>query len=100
MSDFIFCGLNSLEQGAAGLTEMSSRHPGLFHWCYTDLAPGPNPSSALYRAFQVMLVVKNPPANAGDVRDAGLIPGSERSPEVVVVLVTKSCTTLATPQTV
>ena len=26
------------------------------------------------------LVVKNLPANAGDVRDAGLIPGSERSP--------------------
>ena len=25
-------------------------------------------------------VVKNPPANAGDIRDAGLIPGSERSP--------------------
>ena len=26
---------------------------------------------------QVMLVVKNPPANAGDVRDVGLIPGWE-----------------------
>ena len=26
------------------------------------------------------LVVKNLPANAGDVRDAGLIPGSRRSP--------------------
>ena len=25
-------------------------------------------------------VVKNPPANAGDTRDAGLIPGSGRSP--------------------
>ena len=30
-------------------------------------------------AFQVMLVVKNPPANAGDVRDVGSIPGSGRS---------------------
>ena len=29
---------------------------------------------------QVVLVVKNPPANAGDKRDAGLIPGSGRSP--------------------
>ena len=29
---------------------------------------------------QVALVVKNPPANAGDVRDAGTIPGSARSP--------------------
>ena len=27
-----------------------------------------------------MLVVKNLPANAGDIRDRGLIPGSERSP--------------------
>ena len=26
--------------------------------------------------------VKNPPANAGDVRDAGSIPGSGRFPEV------------------
>ena len=26
------------------------------------------------------LVVKNPPANAGDVTDMGLIPGSGRSP--------------------
>ena len=29
---------------------------------------------------KVTLVVKNPPANAGDVRDAGSIPGSGRSP--------------------
>jgi len=28
----------------------------------------------------VALVVKNPPANAGDARDSGLVPGSERSP--------------------
>ena len=26
-------------------------------------------------------MVKNPPANAGNVREAGLIPGSGRSPE-------------------
>ena len=31
-------------------------------------------------ASQVALVVKNPPANAGDIRDMGLIPGSGRSP--------------------
>ena len=31
-------------------------------------------------ASQVALVVTNLPANAGDVRDAGLIPGSGRSP--------------------
>ena len=32
------------------------------------------------RAFQVVLVVKNLPANAGDIRDAGSIPGSGISP--------------------
>ena len=30
---------------------------------------------------QVALVVKNPPANAGGIRDMGLIPGSGISPE-------------------
>ena len=43
-------------------TEIMLRHWG--HW-----------------ASQVVLVVKNPPAKAGDVRDVGLIPGSGRSPE-------------------
>ena len=31
-------------------------------------------------ASQVVLVVNNPPANAGDIRDMGSIPGSGRSP--------------------
>ena len=31
-------------------------------------------------ASQVVLVVKNPPANAGDVSDRDLIPGSGRAP--------------------
>ena len=31
-------------------------------------------------ASQVVLVVKNPPANAGDKRDVGSVPGSGRSP--------------------
>ena len=36
----------------------------------------------LYKVIknQVVLVVKNWPANAGDVRDMGLIPGSEKIP--------------------
>ena len=33
-----------------------------------------------HRTSQVALVVKKPPANAGDIRDVGLIPGSGRSP--------------------
>ena len=37
-------------------------------------------SVALYWTSQVVLVVKNPPANAGDIRDAGWIPASGRSP--------------------
>ena len=36
------------------------------------------PSS--HRASQVALVVKNPPASAGDLIDKGSIPGSGRSP--------------------
>ena len=31
-------------------------------------------------ASQVVQVVKNPPANVGDIRDMDSIPGSERSP--------------------
>ena len=31
-------------------------------------------------ASQVLLVVKNPPANGKDIRDAGLIPGLGKSP--------------------
>ena len=31
-------------------------------------------------ASQVELVVKNPPVNAGDMKDTGLIPGSGRAP--------------------
>ena len=35
-----------------------------------------------HRAAQVALVVKNPPANEGDLEDMGSIPGSGRSPGV------------------
>ena len=37
------------------------------------------PSGFVYHA-QVALVVKNPPANAGDIRDTVLFPGSGRFP--------------------
>ena len=37
--------------------------------------------NAFLGAFQVVLVVKSPSANAGDIRDASLIPGWGRSPE-------------------
>ena len=35
--------------------------------------------NALLWASQVVLVVRNLPANAGEARDLGLIPGSRRS---------------------
>ena len=38
------------------------------------------PNSMFDWVSQVVVVVKNPPAFAGDVRDTGLIPGSRRSP--------------------
>ena len=34
------------------------------------------------RGFPDSAVIKNPPANAGDTRDVGLIPGSGRCPGV------------------
>ena len=39
-----------------------------------------NSNNILGRASQMGLVVKNQPANARDVRDVGLIPGSGRAP--------------------
>ena len=35
---------------------------------------------SIYRASQVVLVIKNPPANARNIRDVGSIPGLGRSP--------------------
>ena len=46
----------------------------------TDSACGFEEVLTCPRASQVALMVKNPPAYAGDVRDAGLIPGWGRSP--------------------
>ena len=40
-----------------------------------------NPEKLCFTIFQVARGVKTPPANAGDVRDTGWIPGSGRSPE-------------------
>ena len=53
--------------------------------CYVFLIDWPHLSlySTLvfyYRASQVVLVIKNPPVNAGDARDLGSIPGLGRSP--------------------
>ena len=50
---------------------------------FTRLSLIPDPLAVRFTlkgASRVALVVKNPPANAGDTRDTGLIPGSGRSP--------------------
>ena len=36
--------------------------------------------AASYWGLPVALVIENPPANAGDIRAVGLLPGSGRSP--------------------
>ena len=47
----------------------------------TDAAGQEREGGEGYReATQVVLVVKNPPANAGDIRDTVFIPGLGRSP--------------------
>ena len=50
------------------VVELSLWNPNHGHYC------------DLFWASQVALMVKNPPANAGDTRDVGSIPGSRRSP--------------------
>ena len=50
----------------------------MFRRVYGDSFCAPR---TLYGASQVALVAKNLPANAGDIRDAGSIPGLGRSPE-------------------
>ena len=42
--------------------------------------PGFDNTHTQHGAPQVVLVVKNPPANAGDIRDLGPIPGPGRAP--------------------
>ena len=56
----------------------------LLHWQVGSLplAPPGKPVKFLTQigVFQVVLVVKNPPANSEDIRDAGSLPALRRSP--------------------
>ena len=56
----------------------AASYPDDFSWRILRFLFGCLPPSL--RAPGVALVVKNPPANAGDVTDEGSIPGSGRSP--------------------
>ena len=59
-----------------GLPSMGSHRVGHYS---SDLAAAA--AAAMYMlGFLVVLVVKNPSANAGDIRDAGSIPGLGKSP--------------------
>ena len=49
-------------------------------WCAMSLIINFIPAFTVSRASQVVPVVKNLPANAGDVRDVGSIPGWGRFP--------------------
>ena len=51
----------------------------VIHWIQTDALPNKDVIVEV-QGLQLILVVKNMPANAGDIRDLGLIPGSGRSP--------------------
>ena len=55
----------------------------LFMTPWTAACQGSMPftiSISTHMGFPGDIVVKNPPANAGDTRDAGSVPGSRRSP--------------------
>ena len=55
-----------------------------FLWGMVLYMPCGSPNPLMFmclEASHMVLVVKNPPANAGDIGDMGLIPGAGRSPE-------------------
>ena len=73
-----FCKIRASHQYSVKVLQvilMCSQGPGPFT-CLHRSQVGTNNA----RASQVVLVVKNPAANAGDAGDTGLIPGSGRSP--------------------
>ena len=71
------------------LVPLPGIEPGPLHWELRVLTTGPSgkPLKDFFKGKKtiniypwVALVVKNPPANAGDIRDTGSILGSGRSP--------------------
>ena len=66
---------NSMAAAAAAAAKSPQSCPTL-----CDPIDGSPPSCAVPGILQVLLVVKNLPAEAGDIRDMGSIPGLGRSP--------------------
>ena len=69
--------VQSLTPVALGQDSTEGREGGKEGWRKEELAPSWAPLQ--FRASQVAVVVNNPPANAGDLRNASSIPGSRRS---------------------
>ena len=61
------------------MSQLIDISPGNLDSSLWFIQPGILDDVLSYGAFQVAIVVKNPPANARDIRDIGLIPGSGRS---------------------
>ena len=61
------------------ISQLIDIFPGTLDSSLWFIQPGILDDVLSYGAFQVALVVKNPPASARDIRDMGLIPGSGRS---------------------
>ena len=61
---------------------MTTSNPSILPWPHLQIAPHWRLRLQYMNlgASQVVIVVKNMLANAGDIRDTGLIPGSRRSP--------------------
>ena len=77
--------MNKIDKCLARLTKKTKRFKKILETVVTNIV-SMNIKSVIKDqngqlwASQVVLLVKNPPANAGDVRDAGSIPRLGRSP--------------------
>ena len=69
-------GLHSIARVRNSFLSKPPPHVGELQCC--ELPPPPIYSN--YGASEVVLMVKNPPANVGNIRDAGSIPVLGRSP--------------------
>ena len=69
-------GIGTIHSTYSGFLVSTWTHVGVCVWVHGILSFIDNP----VWASRVALVVKNPPANAGDIRDVGSIPGSGRCP--------------------
>ena len=72
------CLENPMDRGAWETTVYASQELDMTEWLSTHI-------QSSYQASRMALMVKNSPANAGDKRNTGSIPGLGRSPEGGIV---------------